>query len=172
MKTPEAEADARPECDPAVNQFVRVQELQFLSPQGLELEEGHLLRHGGNSPYQGRPRAPITHQDRQGPLLFAGVPNEVDDRRLLAGVLLQDLPRGMRACLPPIQPDQVLGDCREWHMQRRTRVVPHFNGDAGDRQQQRELVGGGEAPLGQQALQIGQELDLCAIARCRHGVDV
>ena len=65
-----------------------------------------------------------------------------------------------RRYLPPVQPHELLGEIDGVQRQRLSRVVTALDGQVSKRQQQRELVRRDEAPVGEQALDVEEEVDL------------
>jgi hypothetical protein len=62
--------------------------------------------------------------------------------------------------LPPVVGDELLGQLLGRYSQTAAGVVAPLDADVGDAEQQRVLIGGDEAALGEQPLDVQEESDL------------
>jgi hypothetical protein len=70
--------------------------------------------------------------------------------------------------LPPVDPDELLGDRRERKGKWRAAVVAPLDGEIGNREQERVFVARDEFPFGEEPLQLQQNLDLPLLGRRAH----
>jgi hypothetical protein len=70
--------------------------------------------------------------------------------------------------LPPVDPDELLGDRRQRKGKWRAAVVASLDGEIGDREQERVFVARAEVSFGEKPLQLQQNLDLPLLGRRAH----
>ena len=154
---------------------VGVQEVELVGADGLELPEGHDLDRPRDVAQEPAPRRLVPSEAGEGALeLLVRRGHAVEHRGSLARGLGEAAGRAFaarhpRQDLPPVQIHELLREVQRVERERLRGVVASLDGQVGQRQEQRELVGGDEAPVGDEALDVEEELDLAlGVGRGHH----
>ena len=163
------------ELDAVTLADVGVQEVELVAADGLELPEGHDLDRPRDLSQEPAPRSLVSSEAGEGPLkLLVRGSHAVEHGGSLARGLGEPAGRAPAARhpgqnLPPVEVDELLREVPRVERQRLGGVVATLDRQVGQRQEQRELVGGDEAPVGDEALDVEEELDLpLGVGRAHH----
>lgn len=151
---------------------ILVEEILHGASEGLQLPQRHVAYGAGDFPHQRGAASEAHLRGFTNPAVFdTGLSNEIHDPGLLSGVLPEysrSVPMRIRFDLTPVVAHEPGRDLLRVDPQGLTRIVPLLHRDVGEGEKEREFVGGREASLVEETLDVGKKVELELLARGAH----